>query len=345
MVLRTLGWNEAWQQAFEPHAATGLVAARILVEHRGRFSVATDTAELSAEVTGRFRKTATLRSDLPAVGDFIALRLPSGDGPGQIEAVLPRRTAFIRKAAGSVTDDQVVAANIDTVFVVDAIDHKFNLRRLERYLSLAHASGAAPVILLSRADLADDATARFEEVAAIAAGASIHVISARTGLGLDRLEPYLQPGSTVCMIGPSGVGKSTLINEILGQALQRTQEVRASDHRGRHTTTGRHLFVRTGGGMLIDTPGMRELQLWYSQEGVEATFEDIEALALQCRFHDCRHGSEPGCAVRAAIECGELDPKRLVSHAKMVDELRRAASVDEVRARRRRKLGLRRTLS
>ena len=345
MGLQEFGWNASWQEAFAPHAASGLAAARILVEHRGRYDVATETGELSAEVTGRLHGGAIMRSDLPAVGDFVALRLPSGKGPAMIEAVLPRKAAFVRKAAGNITDDQVVAANIDTVFVVDALDHSFNLRRSERFLSLALESGAAPVIILSKADVSCDRAARFEEMQAVAAGVPIHVISTRARTGLEQLDPYLQPGCTVCLIGPSGVGKSTLVNEILGHDLQRTQAVRGSDDHGRHTTTGRHLFLLPRGGMLIDTPGMRELQLWYSEAGVETAFEDITALASQCRFNNCRHEAEPGCAVRAAIERGELDPKRVASHAKMVGELRRAESAQDMRERRRRKLGLKRNLS
>ena len=342
MTLQNLGWNEGWQQAFEPYAARGLAAGRILVEHRGRYGVATETSAHTAEIAGSLHNKATLRSDLPAVGDFVALRLPGGDGPALIQAVLPRRTAFIRKAAGVVTDDQVVAANIDTVFVVDALDRNFNLRRIERFLALARVSGAAPVIILSKADLADDAEARLEEVRTIAFGVPIHITSARTRLGLEQLGLHLQSGCTVALLGPSGVGKSTLINELLGHEIQHTQEIRASDDRGRHTTTGRHLLMRPDGGTLIDTPGMRELALWYSDDGVELVFQDLEALAHQCRFNDCQHASEPGCAVRAAIDRGELDPCRVKNHAKMVRELKRAELVDDMKARRRRKLGLER---
>jgi ribosome biogenesis GTPase len=340
MNLQNLGWNDAWQQAFESHASRRLVPGRVLVEHRGRYEVATETSEHRAETAGSLYNTATMRSDLPSVGDFVALRMSGGDGPVLIQAVLPRKTAFIRKAAGTVTDDQVVAANIDMVFVVDALDRNFNLRRIERFLTLARVSGAAPVIILSKADLSDDAQARLDDVQTIAFGVPIHIISALTRLGMEQLAPYLQPGRTVALLGPSGVGKSTLTNELLGHQTQRTQAIRSWDDRGRHTTTGRHLLIRADGGMLIDTPGMRELALWYSDDGVESVCRDVEALAEACRFRDCQHASEPECAVRATIERGELDPGRLKNHAKMVRELRREESVDDMKARRRRKLDL-----
>jgi ribosome biogenesis GTPase len=323
MALQALGWDEKWQSEFERHAAQGYVAGRVLVEHRGLYRIATeDAAELPAEIAGKLRHEAVRRSDFPAVGDFVFLKPPVEDGPAIILGILPRRTAFIRKAAGTANEDQVVAANIDTVFVMSALDGDFNLRRVERYLTLAWESGAKPVIILNKADLSDDVAARAAEIGEIAYGVPVHAISALARDGLNALEAYLGPGQTVSVLGSSGVGKSTLINTLLGQDLQATQAVRADDSRGRHTTTHRQLFVRPQGGMIVDTPGMRELQLWSADQGLEAAFHDIEQLATQCRFRDCQHVNEPGCAVRAAVENGNLDPQRLSSHAKLIRELR-----------------------
>jgi ribosome biogenesis GTPase len=320
--LSDLGWNEDWQRKFEPYTAEGLAPARIIAEHKELYRVATDIAELSAEVSGKLRFEAVKRSDFPAVGDFVALRLPDGDGSALIHAILPRWTAFIRKAAGESGDDQVVAANVDAVFIMTAMDHDFNMRRLERYLTLVWDGGARPVVLLNKADLCEDPDALLDEISNVAFGVPVHIISALTGEGLAELEQYLRPGLTVSFVGSSGVGKSTLLNHLLGRQAQATQEVRAEDSRGRHTTTHRELFVRPEGGIIIDTPGMRELQLLNAQEGIEKTFSEIDALAAQCRFHDCQHGNEPGCAVREAVKRGELDPERLASFNKLTKELR-----------------------
>lgn len=332
MALETYGWNDFWQQAFETHAAQGLVAGRVVVQHRERYGVATDNGEYSAELSGRLRYEAVRHSDLPAVGDFVALKPPGGDGPAIIQAVIPRRTAFLRKAAGERTEDQVVAANIDTIFILSALDRTFNLRRMERYLTLAWTSGASPVVVLNKADLCDDISARLGDVNGVAFGVPIHVISALTNRGLEEIEPYLQKGCTIGVLGPSGVGKSTLINHILGRDAQATQAVRQGDDRGRHTTTHRELFVSPTGALIIDTPGMRELQLWKAEEGLEITFEDLETLIARCRFRDCTHTTEPGCAVRPAIERGEIDPARLESYAKLTRELRYLESLDDTDA-------------
>jgi ribosome biogenesis GTPase len=323
MSLQMFGWDEKWQDAFARNATRGQIPGRILVEYPGMYKVATeDAAELSAEVAGKFRHEAVRRSDFPAVGDFVCLRFPTGNGPAIILAVLPRRTAFIRKAAGKGNEDQVVAANIDTVFIMSALDGDFNIRRLERYLTLAWESGAKPVIILNKADLVNDVAERTADIAGIAYTVPIHTISALTQDGLDALKPYLGAGQTVGVLGSSGVGKSTLLNRLLGQDLQTTQEVRAGDSRGRHTTTHRQLFVLPDGGMIVDTPGMRELQLWNSDAGLETAFQDIQTLAARCRFRNCQHTNEPGCAVHAAVARGELDPERLASHAKLIRELR-----------------------
>lgn len=322
MKLSDLGWNAEWQRKFEPYAAEGLTPGRVIAEHKELFRVATDANEIPAEVAGKLRFGAVRRSDFPAVGDFVALRLHEGDGVALIDAILPRRTAFIRKAAGESGDEQVVASNVDAVFIMTAMDRDFNLRRLERYLALVWEGGAQPIILLNKADLCEDPDELLNQISEIAFGVPVHVISALNDEGLEALAPYLRTGYTVSFVGSSGVGKSTLLNQLLGRKVQATQEVRADDSRGRHTTTHRELFVRPEGGIIIDTPGMRELQLWHAQGGVEKAFSEIDALAAQCRFRDCQHGNEPGCAVRAAVKRGELDPERLASYEKLTQELR-----------------------
>lgn len=325
MSLRALGWDDEWQRVFEQEPAAGTIPARVLAEHRGMYRIGTGSQnELPAELAGKLRHEAIRRSELPAVGDFVRVRTDSQGGPAIVASVLPRRTAFIRKAAGKSHDDQVVGANLNTVLIVSALDGDFNLRRLERYLTLAWESGAAPVIVLNKADLSHEAAERMAETEAIAYAVPIHITSALEHDGLEVLDQYLQPGQTLGVIGSSGVGKSTLINRLLGQDVQVTKDVRSGDSRGRHTTTHRQLFERPGGGIVLDTPGMRELQMWSADEGLGAAFPEIAALAEQCRFRDCQHTSEPGCAVRAAIERGELDPERLTSHAKLLRELQYA---------------------
>jgi ribosome biogenesis GTPase len=313
MTLEALGWNERWQAEFADHAAEGLLPGRVVGEHRSHYRVATDSTELTAGTTGRFRNTAVQHSDLPGVGDFVAIRLATGDGPATIAAVLPRITALVRKASGEVRP-QLLAANIDVVFIVTAPDGDLNLPRIERYLALVRESGAAPVIILNKADLASDVIATTGQIAAIAPGIPIHAISARAGDGIRDLEGYFNGCRTVGLVGSSGVGKSTMTNEMLGRAAQATQEVRAHDSRGRHTTTHRQLFVRPRGGAIIDTPGMRSVEPWTTAKGVDVDFDDIEALAAQCKFSNCLHDSEPACAVRAAIGRGDLEAGRLASY-------------------------------
>jgi ribosome biogenesis GTPase len=273
---------------------------------------------------------------LPAVGDWVAVRQRPEDG-AVIVGVVPRRTAFTRRAAGEPTGEQVVAANVDVVFVVMGLDRDYNPRRLERYLLMARESGAAPVILLTKPDLSPDLSAHIRDVTTLAGAIGIHVVNPKRGEGVEQLLAHLAAGRTAALLGSSGVGKSTIINRLVGVDVQRTREVRASDSRGRHTTTHRELVMLPGGGLIIDTPGMRELQLWDAADAVRETFDDIDALAAGCHFTNCRHRDEPRCAVKAAVAEGTLPAERLDSYVKLQDELATLARQQEERAWRTRR--------
>jgi ribosome biogenesis GTPase len=320
--LRELGFAGAIAESFAPFAALGLVPGRVVVGHTRLLRVRTEEGETLAAVAGSLRHQARGPEDRPAVGDWVALRPGGGGHRAVVQAVLPRRTVFLRRAAGDRSVAQVLAANVDTVFLVMGLDGDFNPRRLERALVLAWESGALPVVLLNKADVCDDPDGRRAEIEAVAPGVPVRVIAAKPGEGLAALAPWLVPGHTVALLGSSGVGKSTLVNRLLGREKQKTREVREADQRGRHTTTHRELIVLPGGALLLDTPGLRELQLWSDGAGLEAAFGDVHELSLGCRFTDCRHGSEPGCAVRAAAGEGRLDSDRLDSFLKLQAELR-----------------------
>ena len=320
MDLEQIGWNARLAEAFAAHAAEGLVPGRVSLEHTHIYRVITADGEVLARVSGRLRHEAAARADFPAVGDWVAIEPETGGGDARIRAVLPRRSRFSRRAAGDPSEEQIVAANIDTVFLVAGLDGDFNPRRIERYLLVAWDSGAAPVVVLNKADLVEDPAAKAAAIAEVAPGVPVHAVSCRNEASLDILRQYLVHGHTGALLGSSGVGKSTIVNRLIGHDLLRTQDVRESDSRGRHTSTARQLVLLPGSGVLIDTPGMRELQLWDAGEGMSGAFADIEALAAGCRFRDCRHRQEPGCAVRAAAESGGLPPARLASFRKLQDE-------------------------
>jgi ribosome biogenesis GTPase len=332
-LLNEFGWNDYWQAAWESLSVPNGVPARVTCEERGQYQAICLEGEITAAVSGKMRNSARSRADLPAVGDWVAVRLPDAGDHGLIEAVLPRTGAFVRKAAGARTEEQIVAANVDVVFLVMGLDHDYNVRRLERYLTLAWDSGATPVIVLNKADLCDDLESYRSEIESVAFGVPVCVTSAADGAGLEELRAHIGPGKTGGFVGSSGVGKSTLINVLLGEARQTVRAVREDDSRGRHTTTRRELISLQGGGVLLDTPGMRELQLWGDESGLQQTFQDIEEFAEQCRFNDCQHANEPGCAVRAAIQTGELDEGRFRSYLKLQREMRYLAMRQDEGAR------------
>jgi ribosome biogenesis GTPase / thiamine phosphate phosphatase len=317
--LTALGWDDARAEQFEPHANAGLIPGRVAVQHRGAYDVVTELGELRCDVAGRLYDGSDT-ADLPAVGDWVAIAARPGERSGTVQAVLPRRTKFSRKTAWQAAEEQVLAANVDVVLIVTSLNEDLNLRRLERYLTLAWESGARPIFVLTKADLADDVDASVAEVDSIAFGVPILPISNVTGSGLDELRHHLAPGVTAALLGSSGVGKSTLVNTLAGEELLETREIR-DDGKGRHTTTRRELVQLPGGALVIDTPGMREIQLWVADEGLEEAFEDITVLFDQCRFSDCAHESEPGCAVKAAIADGTLSEERWESYLKLQREL------------------------
>lgn len=319
--LTALGWSPGRQEEFEPHAAGGLAPARVASQHRGAYLVYAEGGERPAEVSGRLRHEAVSASDFPAVGDWVAVDDAPGAGAATIHAVLHRATAFSRKAAGEQTVEQVVAANVDVVFLVSAFGDDLNPRRIERYLASGWESGAEPVIVLNKSDLSVDLTADVAEVDAVAFGVPMHVVSCLAGDGLDELKAYLSGNRTVALLGSSGVGKSSLLNRLIGWERQEVQGIR-DDGRGRHTTTSRELVVLPDGGLVLDTPGMRELALWDAGAGVDDAFADVADLAAACRFADCAHESEPGCAVQAGLADGSLAEERLESYRKLQGELR-----------------------
>ncbi len=311
VTLAQLGWNDSFAAAFAPHAAAGCVPARVTLELKGFFEVTGEDGARLGECSGKFRDDARSPADYPAIGDWVAIAPQPGDETRAIiHAVLPRHTKFSRKAAGDHSVEQVVAANIDTVFLVTALDGNYNLHRTERYLAATWASGAEPVILLNKADLNDDTADILAKLGIAGRNVPVHVVSAQTRRGLKALAPYLQPGRTVALLGSSGVGKSTLINRLVGERLQDTQEVREADNKGRHTTTQRELIVAPAGFIVIDTPGMREFQPWDAAAGIDAAFDDVTAVIARCKFRDCAHTVEPGCAVQAALADGSLDAAR-----------------------------------
>jgi len=316
-----------WSPFFENQLASGdrsrYSVGRILEERKNSYVLRTeDGREVLASVAGKLQYKASGRGELPSVGDWVCASVRDEEGRATIHRLLERRTKISRKGAGSVTDEQVLAANVDTVFLVNSLNQDLNSRRIERYLSLVWESGARPVVLLTKADLCEERAEAVAEIERVAPFVPAHIVSALEGSGLDALAVYFGPGQTSVLLGSSGVGKSTLVNRILGEERQEVREIRSRDDRGRHTTTSRQLLFLPGGGMLIDTPGMRELQLWDADEGFGQTFQDVEEAAKLCRFTDCgHHAGTPGCGVQAAVESGALPPDRVASWFKLGREL------------------------
>lgn len=292
--------------------------AKVISQERDLYRVKSDKGEIFAEVSGKFRYDAVTVSDFPAVGDYVLVNWPEDESNGVITALFPRKNCFVRKAAGKEHREQVVAANVDYVFICMSLNNDYNLRRLERYLSIAWDSGSSPVVVLTKADLCDDVELKITEVEQIAIGADVIAVSSYLN-DLDQIYQYVKPGKTVAFLGSSGVGKSTLINRLVGEDVIETQGLR-DDDKGRHTTTHREVMELDNGAFVIDTPGMRELGMWDSEAGIETTFSDIEELADRCKFRDCTHTGEPGCVVCKAIEDGTLDFERFESYLKLKKE-------------------------
>lgn len=333
MNLFDLGWNDYFSQQFEEYKAKfeklNVISARVSCEHRNLYHVITENGDITAEVSGRFRHEALRRADFPVVGDWVVIATQENQQSATIHAVLPRQSYFSRKAVlgggpayglGK-TEEQVLVGNINSVFLVSGLDGDFNLRRIERYLTIAWDSGATPVIVLNKSDLSENIHEQIEKVEEIALGVPILPVSAKTGDGLDSLLGYIPKGRTVTLLGSSGVGKSSIINCLLGEDLIKIGGLRNSDGRGKHTTTYRELLILPNGGIVIDTPGMRELQAWSDDEGIDKTFGDIEALTANCKFNDCSHLTEPGCAIQIALENGTLDKKRYKGYLRLQKEM------------------------
>lgn len=322
MNLTALGWSKAYENAYLEYKDLTLKPGRVFAEYKNFYKVVYEDGEVLADVSGKLLYEALEQEDLPAVGDWVAISPRQNEGRATIHHILPRKSKFSRKVAGTNTREQIVAANIDTVFIVNALNNDFNLRRMERYLMLAWESGANPVIVLSKADLCENLGDMISETETIALGVPIHAVSTYQETGLQELQDYFREGHTVALLGSSGVGKSSLINHLLGGEVQKVQELRHDGQKGKHTSTHREMFLLPQGGLIIDTPGMREIQLWDAEEGLQEAFEDIEAAAAACFFKDCKHVREPRCAVREAIAQGIIAPERLESYKKLEKELR-----------------------
>jgi ribosome biogenesis GTPase len=312
MLLESLGWDESFAEKYQDLEPENKLPGRVVWQSSFNYRVQCEDREISAELTGKMKTAA-----MPAVGDWVAVHPAPDQSKGTIFAVLPRRSVFSRNAAGRAAEEQVAAANIDYVFIVVGVDRDYNLRRIERYITLVYNSGASPVVVLNKADLVPDIEGVVTETESVCPGVPVYPVSAKTGKGMEQFIPHIEPGKTVAFLGSSGAGKSTLINRLLGEERMRVADLRQRGGKGRHTTTHRELFLLPGGGAVIDTPGMREIQVWGTGEGLSGTFPEIEELAAVCRYRDCRHETENSCAVREAVKSGHLEAKRFENYLKL----------------------------
>ena len=333
--LEELGWNSFFSQHFESLQMPGTLPARVVSERRQSYLVYSQYGELSTEISGKMRYEATTGDGYPAIGDWVVIRTQMNESRAVIHGILPRKSKLSRKQAGTVVSEQIIAANVDVAFIVSGLDggRNLNLGRIERYLSLTWSGGALPVIILNKVDLCPDVNACVTDAESVALGVPIYPVSATERIGLDALRRHLGRGETAAFLGSSGVGKSALINALLGVDRQEVRRVRQSDLKGRHTTSRRDLILLPEGGAVIDTPGLREIQMWTDEDHPQQAFKDVEALAQECRFRDCQHHTEPGCAVKAAIRAGDLDAARLQDFRKLQKELDHLARRQDHRAR------------
>ena len=327
-----LGWDEWFEDKFTQYREMGLEPARVIVEHRERCIIAARDGEMAAEVTGKFEYTANSPSDFPKTGDWVAVNVFKEENKAIIHGVLPRKTCFSRKAAGGKTEEQVIAANIDRLFIVQGLDNNYNRMRLLRYIAAVRDSGIEPVVVLNKSDLNPEAGVIREETAGIIKPVPVLCLSAKTGEGMARLQELLQPGKTHAFTGSSGAGKSTIINAVAGRDIAATNEVRRDDSRGRHTTVSRQLFVLGGHGLLIDTPGMRELSIWNESGINDPGFDIVSGYAMACKYKNCTHGHEPGCAVKEASDKGLIPPEIMESYQKLKKEMAYTASKTDKKA-------------
>lgn len=334
MNLDKLGWNEYFSEHFEQYVEKGLKPARVISQQKNNYVLSGETGILNAKLAGKFRHTAVMSKDFPVVGDWVVIQPIEDGSQAIIHGVLPRKNGFARKQpisggrkiknghiVGGMIEEQIVAANVDTAFIVSGLDGNFNLQRIERYITLAYNSDCNPVILLNKADLCNDTAGFTAKVQAIALGIPVYPISVLNNMGMDVFAEYMLPGKTIVFLGSSGVGKSTITNHLLGEEKQRVNIVSTANGKGMHTTTGKELFLHGSGCMVIDTPGLRELQLWGDEDALEQSFQDIITIAASCKFSDCSHGEEPGCAVQKAIQDDVITQERFESYKKQAYEL------------------------